>query len=237
MAIYFASPLPRELEALFLYRYNQSGAVQPEQPKSYYFRLSDGTLSWYLNYSDAELQCSLDLTCGNVSIKNGVEIIVQTSGSSLQHVMIATNSQEAAEWQEAIESEIGRLNALALRQGSRSPEVVEWYYRRQAEVAQGASSLRGVESVMVLHCPDQEKSESSSPMSLVASLSSSLTGGSSKTVREAAGVEDYLTLGLTVRMVTPSSSSASASASFSSSPSPATNPPLSLPVGLEVPIV
>ncbi len=41
---------------------------------------------------------------------------------------------QANDWNEALCSEIERVNIIAIQNGSRVPEVVEWYYQHQTDV-------------------------------------------------------------------------------------------------------
>lgn len=47
---------------------------------------------------------------------------------------LTVNICQADDWNDALCSEVERMNIVAIQNGSRVPEVVEWYYQHQSEV-------------------------------------------------------------------------------------------------------
>ena len=55
--------------------------------------------------------------------------------------MYQSQPAQAVQWESALTQEIERANITALKSGSRMPEVIEWYYRHQAQVQHIAAPL------------------------------------------------------------------------------------------------
>lgn len=77
----------------------------------------------------------MSLVGAEISVFEGTQIHLTLNGEkkTIFYLRAKTN-KEANEWHAMLTKQVQYQNILALQNGSRSPEIVEWYYQYQGEV-------------------------------------------------------------------------------------------------------
>eukprot|EP01033_Poteriospumella_lacustris_P002863 gene2863-2087_t len=115
--------------------------------KNRYFYLKNGVLKFYakgpngatdgvtVGGEGTDWRGDIPLLNADVSIFEEVQVHLTIRGEKKGlHYMQATSHDEASRWYHAIAKEIQYQNIEALHRGSRSPEIIEWYYQYQSEL-------------------------------------------------------------------------------------------------------
>jgi len=107
-----------------------------------YFYLADGILKYYGKGPSSssspteggDLKGDLSLLGAEISIFEGLQLHITLHGEkkAIFYVRAKTN-KEANDWLMVLQRQIQYQNTIALQNGSRSPEIVEWYYQYQTE--------------------------------------------------------------------------------------------------------
>eukprot|EP01038_Epipyxis_sp_PR26KG_P011285 gene11285-15139_t len=131
-----------------------------------FFTLQDGSIRYYSKGPPSEQLDNKQSTHGEDLKKEiklaGCSVIYQTQEDSCRFDFInkgskkdvmelkANSSEEASQWCKVLIGGIERANILALQHNLRIPEVIEWYYQKQASIMNRTAFLQ-TEATMDLH--------------------------------------------------------------------------------------
>jgi hypothetical protein len=106
-----------------------------------------------LNASDVKGQIMLQ--GASVDIYKDTRFNIRQADEKRVMYLKADTIEEVEQWQRALNQEIERSNTLALKNGCRIPEVVDWYFHKQTEVVHATRILEA-------ECNSSSSSSSSS---------------------------------------------------------------------------
>jgi hypothetical protein len=135
--------------------------------KSRYFYLKNGVLKYYgkgpngtteggpVGGEGVDWKGDIFLVNADVCIfeETQVHLTIRGEKKSIHYLKSSTN-EEASQWYHAIAKEIQYQNIQALHQGSRSPDIIEWYYQYQSELYRRHNFLsKSAEVTLHLYSP------------------------------------------------------------------------------------